>query len=289
MKTIKSDGRSSLFSHEYGFVLFQILLFSLGSSFLSRSGGHNVKNAREMMVDPRYFAAPISDIFFAHVASSLYEVIMEVGPEHQCDWIFGWGDHARDDQIISQDQTKSLIDMLWEDRVDFMRAMSSTFTPGLAALSFLNWRYTRLNHKSSRPNHDLLKRTSEIHWHCALITGSSQDSLVMEITDQFCILANLVPAKGKSMFQRSEGGRAILEAYISRLTPTNLAMYRPLPITMLPMVLELIVPNLETGVDDLLPSLLKVTLDRLWEVLREEKFTYNPLLACIGLTLEQIR
>ncbi|KAG8698215.1 hypothetical protein FRC11_014574, partial [Ceratobasidium sp. 423] len=54
-------------------------------------------------------------------------------------------------------------------------------------------------------------------------------------------------------------------------------------------MLELVVPNLETGLEDLFPSIFGATIGRLWEALRGEEFVYNPLLVCIGLTLEHFK
>ncbi|KDN35994.1 hypothetical protein RSAG8_11145, partial [Rhizoctonia solani AG-8 WAC10335] len=292
MATVEEGGKASPFSYEYGYLCFRLLLFSLGASLLSRSGDRKLEEVVRMMEDPRYAICFIADIFSARIAESLRNLVPLASQQADCDWILGWGapgPHPRYDQIISREQTKILFNMLWEDRVNFLRAMFLTFTPGLSVLSFLNWRHTCLEKKSAEANHDLLKRTSEIQWRCLLVTTTNQDGLMIGITDHFCAMTKFVPAKGKSMFQKSEDPRGILEAYISRLAPTNLAMYDSLSMAMLPALLELVVPNLGTDVEDLLPTLFEVTLSRLWEALREEECTYDSVIVCIALTLEQFR
>ncbi|CAE6422565.1 unnamed protein product [Rhizoctonia solani] len=292
MTTIKSGKKASPFSYEYGYLCFRILLLSLSTSLLARSGDPNLERMMEMMEDPRYATCFISDILSAQIAHTLYTLTNEDGRMDNCDWVLGWGGSGSRpyyQPLLSRQQARALVNILWEDRVDFLRVMSSTFTPGLAGLMFLNWRFLYHEHKPTSPNYDLLKRTSEIHWRCMLIAPSNQDMLVVRIADRFMVMARFTPAKGEFMFSKSEGSRDILEAYISRLAPIHTIMYDPVPVMVLPILLEIVVPNLETAFEDLFPSLFGVTISRLWEALRREKFVYNPLLVCIGLTLEHIR
>ncbi|KAJ1300873.1 hypothetical protein OPQ81_002511 [Rhizoctonia solani] len=292
MSTIKSGQKSSPFSYEYGYLCFRILSFSLCVSLLFRSGESNLRSTIKLLEDPRYVTCLASDILSAQVARALHDAIMEDDAVYGCDWIIGRGaskSRPRYDPLLSPEQNQKLVDMIWEDRVDFLRVMTLTFTPELAGLMFLNWRYACREHKPEKPNYDLLRRTSEIHWRCMLITPTNQDILVIKIADRFSVMSNHLPGREKSLFQKSEGSRDILEAYISRLAPTNLIMYDPVPIVMLTLLLEIVVPNLEPGLDTLFPTLFRVTIVRLWEALRGEQFMYQPLVVGIALIFEHFK
>ncbi|CAE7075341.1 unnamed protein product [Rhizoctonia solani] len=292
MATVKEGGKTVPFSYEYGYLCFRILLFSLGACILSRSGDSNLDKTINMMKDPRYGICLISDLFSLRIAQRLVKLIPVPPQPAECDWILGWGSSAtpsRHDQIVSREQARKLIDMLWEDRINFSQAMSSTFIPGLAGLLFLNWRYICLENTSTNPNNSLLKQTCELQWRCQLVIPTNQEDPAERITDHFWVSTKFDPRKGDFFFNRSKDSRWILEAYIVRLAPINLAMYDALPLTMLHVLLQLVAPNLVTDVEDLLPSIFKVTLCRLWKALREEECTYEPTILCIALTFEQFR
>ncbi|EUC55283.1 hypothetical protein RSOL_107890 [Rhizoctonia solani AG-3 Rhs1AP] len=291
MTAIKDNEEATPFSYEYGYLCFRILLLSLGASLLSRLGDRNLERAVELMQDPRYDICLMSDIFSAQIAWSL-NTLVRTPQETGCDWALGWEPHKSHppyDEIISREEAKALIDILWEDRVGFLRAMRLTFIPGLAALLFLNWRYGCLEHKYANVNSHPWKQIREIHWRCLLVITANQDDPVSRITDHFCVLTNFDPRKRKSLFEKSKDSRAILEAYISRLAPIDPAMYDAYHINRLSALLDLVTPNLEVAVEDLLPTLFKVTLDRLWEVVRGKNCTYDSAILGIALTLEQLR
>ncbi|CAE6540984.1 unnamed protein product [Rhizoctonia solani] len=292
LMAVKGDEKASPFRYEYGYLCFRILLFSLGASILTRLGDSHLKVVLKLMEDPRYANCAISDIFSAQTAQLLSERMFSATHEADCDWILGWESHLshpRSAQIISRQKAKSLIDVLWEDRVDFLRAMRLTFTPVLAPLLFLNWRYACLENTSASANSDTFRRAREIHWRCLLVVTSNQDNPVRKITDCFCVSLRFHPGKRSTMFPKSQDSKEILEAYISRLTPTNLAMYDPLFAPTLPPLLDLVTPNFEISVEDLLPTLFGVTINRLWEVLRVDNCTYDDAILPIALTFEQIR
>ncbi|EUC55286.1 hypothetical protein RSOL_107920 [Rhizoctonia solani AG-3 Rhs1AP] len=289
MTTMKNGEKASPFSYEYGYLCFRILLFSLGATLLSRLGDHDFKQAIKMMVDPQYDLCLLSDVFSVRVADSLIDIVPMAGQEVNCNcsWILGWSHHESHppcDRIISPERARVLIEMLWEDRADFLKVMSRTFTPGLAVLAFLNWQYACIEKKSANANHDLLEHTNEIHHRCLLVASTSQDNLMMRVTDQLYVLNG-----GKNLFQKLDDSRGTLEAYVLRLSSTNLLIYGPVPIVMLSTLLEFVAPNLAMDVEDLLPSVFGATLRRLWESLRGEEFNYDPLVIGVALTFEQFK
>lgn len=58
-----------------------------------------------------------------------------------------------------------------------------------------------------------------------------------------------------------EDCRTAFCAYNDRLAPTNLSLYEPLPLIAVRMYLGFMVPFARPGVEDLLPSMLGLTID----------------------------
>jgi hypothetical protein len=76
--------------------------------------------------------------------SRVIQGLIENESDRNYDWILGWSKspgHSQQPVLVSRPEALSLLNMLWEDRKMFLRAFTSTYSPGLSAVIFLLWRY----------------------------------------------------------------------------------------------------------------------------------------------------
>ncbi|KDN43036.1 hypothetical protein RSAG8_06359, partial [Rhizoctonia solani AG-8 WAC10335] len=82
--------------------------------------------------------------FSSHVARVVQVQSQRAAQGLDCDSIIGWG--ASDGQpLVSLEQAKALVEILWDDRANMLKALTSTYTPALSGLLFLLWRYIYLD------------------------------------------------------------------------------------------------------------------------------------------------
>lgn len=113
---------------------------ALGVCLLERSGNFDM-TIENMKSDPE---TELLLVLSGHVARVIQDVIQAPGNRH-CNQILGWGSPKHyPPQLISREDTKTLLILLWEDRTLFLEAFMSTYSPGLSGVMFLLWRYLHL-------------------------------------------------------------------------------------------------------------------------------------------------
>jgi hypothetical protein len=66
-------------------------------------------------------------------------------------------------------------------------------------------------------------------------------------------------------------------------------MYAPLPVTAIPLLLRLVVPHVEPGTEDLLPSLFGLSIARLWNAVLNKETNDDTLVDGIRITFAHFR
>ncbi|EUC57216.1 hypothetical protein RSOL_213120 [Rhizoctonia solani AG-3 Rhs1AP] len=286
MQTIKVHGRISPFSYEYGYLCLRILLFSLGTYMLLKSD--DLELAIQNMIKSPEIETPL--IFSSHVARVVQVQSQRDAQGLDCDSILGWGLDNR--PLISPEHAKALVEILWDDRANLLKALMSTYTPALSGLLFLLWRYIYLDATLASPpalDMDLVKRITEIHFRCMLVATSDQGGPLLGIGDELCELIGITPGEGIKMFPKSEDSQTIFEAYIKRLDPTDTRIYAPPNILLVTILLELLVSNMGPGLEPLLPSVFAVTTRRFWTALTGKEEVQTMLLGSTGMMLEHFK
>ncbi|CAE7232491.1 unnamed protein product [Rhizoctonia solani] len=289
MQRITVSGKSSPFSYEYGYLCFRIILFSLGTHLIYRSEKYRIMQ-RDMVQSPDV-EFPL--VFSHHVSQVVEKEFGAAAQRLECDSILGWGS-SDDPPVASREQVKVLVEMLWDDRANLLKLLTSTYTPGLSGLSFLLWRYIYLDafHNGShdaKPDIPLIKRITEIHFRCMLVATSEQSSPMLGIADELYDLLGRTPGEGEKIFPRSEDSQMIFEAYIARLGPLDTRIYFSPNITFVTLVLELVVANMEPNLEGLFPTIFERTVQRFWNALIHQEEQNTLFIGTVGLMLEHFK
>ncbi|CAE6487845.1 unnamed protein product [Rhizoctonia solani] len=287
MQTVKVSGKTSPFSYEYGYLCFRIFLFSLGTYMLLASDG------LEFAIDNMFRSPEIESplVFSSHVASVVQVQSQRATQGLDCDSILGWG-LSDNKPLVSPEHAKALIEILWDDRANMLKALMSTYTPALSGLLFLMWRYIYLDasrRKPPKPDMDLVKRITEIHFRCMLVATSDQGGPLVRIGDDLCELMEITSGEGIMMFSKSNDSQTIFEAYIKLLDPVDTRIYAPPNILMITILLELLVSNMGPGLEAFLPSVFVVTTGRFWRAWLGKEESQTMLLGSIGMMLEHFK
>lgn len=85
-------------------------------------------------------------LFSGHAANVIADVL---GPHEfpileRCNWILGWDNIGKSNGILplmSIEDARTLLSILWGDRKLYLMALMSTYSPGLSGVMFVLWRY----------------------------------------------------------------------------------------------------------------------------------------------------
>ncbi|CAE7139388.1 unnamed protein product [Rhizoctonia solani] len=161
-----------------------------------------------------------------------------------------------------------LLETLWQDRTLFLQAMRNTYTPGLAGVFFIILRQFICSEFRNNP-------PSRFHITCFL--KIFRRYLLVATSDQLFALAaiyNFTERHYKSEagspnpeLTDLEDAEAMLEAYMGRLAPQDRRLYGPLHASLMPVLLEPIVPLIHPTMETSLPILFTQTLNRIWDAI----------------------
>jgi hypothetical protein len=107
----------------------------------------------------------------------------------------------------------------------------------------------------------------EILWRYFLVAPKDQWSSLTLINNYLAEKAKL----WEPGFVDCEDSRGIIRAYNKGLAPVCTQLFAPLPVTAMSVLLHLVVSLFVTGCEDLLPSLFRLTINRLWDSLLNEE------------------
>lgn len=262
MSTVKQSGKPSPFSHEYGYLCFRILTIAINVCLLERSSTLDDAIDR-MLLEPK---AALLQVLSEHVSKV---VIQAAGDGRHCDLILGWAGlegQAPEEVLMLDSDVTILLDLLWTDRKDFLRALASTYSPGLSGVMLLLWRYCCLEgalHPDE--NQDRAKSLAlpfcEVLWRYWLIAPTDQEH-PLRIIDHHI-------GKGSGLWEVTiidlEDCRLVLRAYLDRLVPNNKVLYAPLDFRTIPMHLGFAGSFVQHGAEDMLPLLFGSTISQTWD------------------------
>lgn len=109
----------------------------------------------------------------------------------------------------------------------------------------------------------------EVLWRYLLVATSDQTAPLVAMNNDVSEMSTIWDDSPK--FVDPEDSRAILHAYIGRLAPANLRLYEPLPATAMPALLRFVTALVQPGSEDLLPSVLGLTLGRFWDIILDQE------------------
>ncbi|KAG8729966.1 hypothetical protein FRC11_007660 [Ceratobasidium sp. 423] len=280
MRTVRPDQKASPFAYEYGYLCFNIAKLALGVCLLERSNLQCLARLVQLIDEEpndsiqSILTGYLSNVIMAEIADS------STG-EECCDWMFGWvdpptgRDHSK--PLITKSDALDLINVLWEDRKLFFRALLSTYTPGASIILLLFWQYMRRECILKEPPlpTSLVGSFLDLTWRFTLAALPNDYVIVTRAsTDAKENFAKWQDSKAVD----GEDSRNIINAYIKGIPSTEgmvyrqtaLAVYRFLPY----FVLQIILP----GTEDLFPQLVGTILGRLWDMVVWEELDHDIMI-----------
>ncbi|CAE7168913.1 unnamed protein product [Rhizoctonia solani] len=289
MASVAIPNNSSLFSYEYGYLCFKVLTIAIGVCLLARS--HKLTPVIEQMMADQN--TPMLQLFSIEVSQLVKEEIEDADNNTiACDWLLGWAkapERAQEPPLASRYDIITLSKILFDDCKSFMKAWSSTFSPGLSGVVFLLWRYVHnkcIVNTSPRPEAKLIP-LCEIIWRCMIM--ATKDEVI-----PLMYMFNTVQSAGVRMWEKHcrtpagrsdvEDFRTILELFLMRLAPTNPERYSKFGFAEMAAVIPFVAGRVR-GCEDLFPKLFKMAFDRAIEAHDIQEFDDINLICATGGTL----
>ncbi|CAE6422654.1 unnamed protein product [Rhizoctonia solani] len=208
----------SPFSHELGYACFRIILLSLGLCLARRAHFLGFIDSNFDGDDP--------DTVWRSIAHLIKSVVLRTGDQLD-DCALGWfncPNHKLCSAIISLAEAKTLLRLIFNDRKRFIRAIRSTYVPGLPTLVYFMWKYVPTQRFSNDRAlaKELDTSLKEVFWR-SWIVSTDDDRVALEAManrDQRLLQINKED-KGDCPID-NEDGNELIEILIDRLTQQTL-------------------------------------------------------------------
>ncbi|CAE6436799.1 unnamed protein product [Rhizoctonia solani] len=253
MSTVALDTGSSAspFSYEYGYVCFCILTIAFGLCFV----GHSLDTI---------FRASDTKLKHRHPLVILAESVASTAGMnvHLSATMHYRNLTDQTTSVIAPREGLLLFNMLWGDRKLFLKAMVSTYVPGLSGVMHLLWQLWRVGRANST-DYDLLLGVPlyEVLRRCYLGVTRDQDrALTALISDTQC-MADLW--LHRSTVLDAEDSKTLLQGYIRRVTSPEI-WHGGISVTSVSSVLEFVVRFAQQGAVEMFPPVFATTIRFLW-------------------------
>ncbi|CAE6525747.1 unnamed protein product [Rhizoctonia solani] len=267
---IRPEGRPSPFSHELGYLCFRIIVIGIGAWILKITENLDMTIAA-METDLRI--GPLL-VFSGHVSRALEKVIFEMAGRASCDWIMGWArtpGHTNPERFLLPTDLRSLLNILWEDRKLYLRALLTTYFPGLSGIMFVLWRFLDVNPavEAGRPTELMVVPFCELLWRSMLAATADQLALLAYISSfvQQYKRADLWDKSPK--YIDLDDSRTLLYALNTRMAPADLRFFAPLCLWRTGVVWRFVTQSIQPGSEDLFPALFGGTMGCIWRGIEE--------------------
>ncbi|KAF8722201.1 hypothetical protein RHS02_08752, partial [Rhizoctonia solani] len=272
MGTVKLSGKCMPFRYEYGYLCFRILVIALDVCLLQRAGRFDGILAR-IQVESEAEVLLILSKEVSELVQNAYTD--EHGIKH-FDWMLGLvsGSIFGPPQQVFMDShgPVDLVSCLHQDRKTFLNVLNSTYFPGLSAVFCLLWRYMNspIHDKSNTRclDEDLASSFREMFFrYCLVAPGIEQAALVAIYSHD---VSWWKPASQVLIDQ--EDSRQKLVIYNQRLASIDTHCLFISNASIIPILLRYLSAKIHSGVEDLLPELFGLTIQRLWDTCVDERF-----------------
>ncbi|CAE7178948.1 unnamed protein product [Rhizoctonia solani] len=273
MKAIvgQTSGVASPFSYEFGYLCFRLLVITLNTCLLDRWGRLDQAQAR-LDQYPHVAAHVLISMEVSLAVHKQFENIVNGG---DCDTVLGLptSNTQRRPQkpaLLSPSEIETLLDVIWDDRKLFLRALmlDVPIASGLSGLLFLFARRVAQESDSQQDPSPLRRKLYELALRYCLVQDSSQIvSTLNVISSSPCYGGWINTAKHVD----AEDSRWIMTSFIKRLSersdPDDLIKED------VSMMLRYVPLSTDTLTQDLLPEVLKYSIEYGWSLLlaREDK------------------
>ncbi|CAE6450807.1 unnamed protein product [Rhizoctonia solani] len=263
MAQISVAGKTSPFTYEYGYLCFRIMTISIGIGLLQNSIGAEYAIAN-MVLDPN---TPPIHTLSRHVAQITEGAISHGGGQgketYNCG--IGWSrcsDHPkRQPEVVSRAAVGSLLEILWEDRESFLKAMGSTVSPELSGVIYVLWRYViyeRYLQESPKSKRSII-HFIEIFWRAYLVATPDQGKVFMLLSSLNYENSKIWNSSPKH--NQLEDSKQIIRAFTTQIMRPK----SPLPLGHFPNALNFIHRHSLPGCEEEAPLLISAVISQMWD------------------------
>ncbi|CAE6479854.1 unnamed protein product [Rhizoctonia solani] len=267
MKSVisQSSGFPSPFSYELGYLCFRLLIITLNACLLDRWGRLDEALAKQHQF-PHSAAHVLISIEVSSAVHKQFENLVNGG---DCDWVLGFStadNHRRPQQasLLLRSDIEALLDMLWDDRKMFLRALmlDVPIASGLSGLLFVFSRRVAQERDTQQNPSPLRRKLYELALRYYLVQDSSQIGPTLNVISSNPCYGDWI---NTPKHVDGEDSRSIMTAFIKRISgcndPEHLIMEDA------SMMLRFVPLSIDASTQDLLPDVLKHMIEYGWLVL----------------------
>ncbi|KAL5639460.1 hypothetical protein ACGC1H_006828 [Rhizoctonia solani] len=277
----------SPFSHELGYACFRIITLALGLCLAQRAQGLG-------LVDYDFDGHGLRKVS-QHVAELVNTIVLQTGDQmdkgYNC--ILGWFDcrqHSTSSPIISLPEARTLLELLFDDRQRFIRAIRSTYQPCLPTIVFFLWRFvcTEQSSTNSASTNKLNESLQEVFWRCWIVSTAAEEEVLKEMAIRDLDLWQPTKRDAKGSWVDREDAKELIGAFTNRLTLHGLdpSRYHPLSIAQFTRFIgylqHRILPT--PGCDEHSARCFGAIMERLWSVVcngEDDDDSINVAVGCV--------
>ncbi|EUC59311.1 hypothetical protein RSOL_306860 [Rhizoctonia solani AG-3 Rhs1AP] len=270
---VKPNGQSSLFSYEYGYLSFTILVISISACLLQRWASLN-KTFTMVHLSSRDILEEL-----AQEVSGLIRQRLTSGnclDGERIDQILGWNNNSNALQhppLISNSEASAMVTLLWLDRKAFLYALSVTRMPSVVGLMLPLWRHCYIEHSTrSAEGQNLALEFHEILWRYNC--GTNWLRVEEWVVNLFDIGMEGGLQTMKKVEQRHtadlEDSRRIILAFINQVYPIQITLDRNklAGASQASILFRFVYSFVQPGTQDLFPSLFEAIIECFWRDLQ---------------------
>ncbi|CAE6398199.1 unnamed protein product [Rhizoctonia solani] len=265
IKIVRTSDKATPFRYEYGYLCFRIISISLGVCLLHRAKLFDA--AIDRMRAESASQAKMLTIFSEEIAQLFFTLLSIDEGIDRSDWMLGLRDVNRQFGPSQLPFTlihehMQLLSLLFSDQKDFSRALFSAYCPGVSAVIYLLWRCVKLCHDGIFDNQepDLVSMFCHIYNRYCLVAPTCDEPILVLIYQPNSHW--WAEPHQSSVDYEDEREKIIL--YNRRMASTGIGWLSRPSVFLIPAILQFLLLGLCDGVEDLLPRLFGLTIDRLW-------------------------
>ncbi|CUA72649.1 hypothetical protein RSOLAG22IIIB_04968 [Rhizoctonia solani] len=270
---IRPEGVPSPFSHELGYLCFRIIAIGIGAWILKVTGKLGT-TARNMQVNR---ATEPLRTFSRGISRALIDIISEGEFKGSgWDWVMGWGrtrEHMNPERFLLPSDLRSLLSTLWEDRKLYLRALLTTYFPGISGVMFVLWRYLDVNPaiESAKPTKLMAAPFCDLLWRSMLASLDDQWGPLAYI-ERFVFHGEVADLWHKSpKYFDLDDSRTLLCALNTGLSPTDLQFFAPHRLMDIRALLPFVTGSIQQGSEDLSPALVGGVVGCIWRAIEKNE------------------
>ncbi|CAE6454769.1 unnamed protein product [Rhizoctonia solani] len=275
-----------LFKYEYGYICFRIMIIALDVCCLQRAKRFDRTIAR-MQAEPETEMLSILSEEVSYLALNL----LSDKQGTRCDWLLGMNTYdplyGSQQMAFTTDQgLMFLLTLLFLDQKGFLKALGSTYSPGLSMVLTALWRYVvpRAPRMEIALGKTLVSMFYLAYFRYTLVAPICEDAFLASI---YYNVEWWAATKDRPADEEDEREKIMI--CTRRLSSAGTHWFCPPLVSRIPIMTQYLLSRLANGVEDLLPRLFGSTINRLWDARIRNESTGDQFLKTVKNTIGFLR